>query len=97
MGDAILGADVNFGAGAITCNYDGVRKNETIIGDGAFIGTNSALVAPLTIGDGAYVAAGSVITKDVPADALAVARGRQEMREGWAKRKKKPRYENKAG
>jgi bifunctional UDP-N-acetylglucosamine pyrophosphorylase/glucosamine-1-phosphate N-acetyltransferase len=97
VGDATLGADVNFGAGAITCNYDGVNKNETIIGDGAFIGTNSALVAPLTIGDGAYVAAGSVITKDVPAEALAVARGRQEMREGWARRKKKPHHDTKAG
>jgi bifunctional UDP-N-acetylglucosamine pyrophosphorylase/glucosamine-1-phosphate N-acetyltransferase len=97
VGDATLGADVNFGAGAITCNYDGVNKNETVIGDGAFIGTNSALVAPLTIGAGAYVAAGSVITKDVPADALAVARGRQEMREGWARRKKKSRHEDKAG
>ena len=97
VGDATLGADVNFGAGAITCNYDGVNKNETVIGDGAFIGTNSALVAPLTVGDGAYVAAGSVITKDVPADALAVARGRQVIREGWARRKKKPHARHEGG
>ncbi len=92
VGDATLGADVNFGAGAITCNYDGVNKNETVVGDGAFIGTNVALVAPLTVGAGAYVAAGSVITKDVPPDALAVARGRQELREGWARRKQKARH-----
>ena len=88
VGDATVGARTNVGAGAITCNYDGATKSETIIGEGAFIGSNSILVAPISVGDGAYVAAGSVITKNVPADALAVARGRQEMREGWAARRR---------
>ena len=88
VGDATVGARANLGAGTITCNYDGVTKSETQIGDGAFIGSNAILVAPLSVGDGAYVAAGSVITKNVPADALAVARGRQEMREGWAARRR---------
>jgi bifunctional UDP-N-acetylglucosamine pyrophosphorylase/glucosamine-1-phosphate N-acetyltransferase len=91
VGDAEVGAGANLGAGTITCNYDGVDKHETVIGAGAFIGTNSSLVAPVTIGEGAYVAAGSVITKSVPPDALAVARGRQEMREGWAARKRAAR------
>src|SRR5262245_46777226 len=89
VGDATLGADVNFGAGAITCNYDGAAKHETIVGDGAFIGTNSSLVAPITVGDGAYVGAGSVITRDVPPDALAVTRAPQTMREDWAAARKK--------
>jgi bifunctional UDP-N-acetylglucosamine pyrophosphorylase/glucosamine-1-phosphate N-acetyltransferase len=87
VGDATLGARVNFGAGAITCNYDGVSKHEMTIGEGAFIGTNSSLGAPLPVGDGAYVGAGSVITKDVPAGALAVARAQQAIREGWVARK----------
>jgi bifunctional UDP-N-acetylglucosamine pyrophosphorylase/glucosamine-1-phosphate N-acetyltransferase len=87
VGDATLGARVNFGAGAITCNYDGVKKSETTIGDGAFIGTNSSLVAPITVGESAYVGAGSVITKDVPPGALAVTRAPQAMREGWVARK----------
>jgi bifunctional UDP-N-acetylglucosamine pyrophosphorylase/glucosamine-1-phosphate N-acetyltransferase len=91
VGDATVGEAANLGAGTITCNYDGVSKHETVIGDRAFIGTNASLVAPVTIGDGAYVAAGSVITKSVPPGALAVARGRQEMREGWAARKGKTR------
>ena len=91
VGDATLGAEVNFGAGAITCNYDGVNKHETIVGDGAFIGTNSSLVAPITVADGAYVGAGSVITKDVPAGALAVTRAPQAIKEGWAERKQKTR------
>jgi len=86
LGDARLGPKVNVGAGTITCNYDGFDKHMTHIGAGAFIGSNSALVAPLTIGEGAYIGSGSVITKDVPGDALAVGRGRQEMREGWAAR-----------
>ena len=77
IGDARVGADANIGAGTITCNYDGFSKHKTDIGAGAFIGSNSALVAPVTIGDGAYVGSGSVITKSVEADALAVARGRQ--------------------
>ncbi len=75
IGDASVGAKANIGAGTITCNYDGFAKHKTEIGAGAFIGSNSSLVAPVKIGDGAYVGSGSVITKDVPADALAVARG----------------------
>ncbi len=89
VGDTQMGEGVNVGAGTITCNYDGVKKHETVIGDRVFVGTNSSLVAPLTIGDGAYVAAGSVITKNVPPGSLAVARGRQETREGWVSRKQK--------
>ena len=85
IGDARVGANANIGAGTITCNYDGFYKFRTDIGAGAFIGSNSALVAPVTIGDGAYVGSGSVITKNVEPDALAVARGRQEQRSGWAK------------
>lgn len=84
LGDAEVGAGANVGAGTITCNYDGFLKYPTRIGEGAFIGSNSALVAPVTIGDGAIVGAGSVVTRDVSADALAVARGRQEERPGWA-------------
>ncbi|WP_315765114.1 bifunctional UDP-N-acetylglucosamine diphosphorylase/glucosamine-1-phosphate N-acetyltransferase GlmU [Sphingomonas sp. Y38-1Y] len=86
IGDADVGPDANLGAGTITCNYDGFGKYRTVIGAGAFVGSNSALVAPVTIGDGAIVGAGSVVTADVPADALALARGRQEVREGWAAR-----------
>lgn len=85
IGDASVGADANIGAGAITCNYDGFFKYKTTIGAGAFVGSNSALVAPVTIGDRAIIGSGSVITKDVPADALAIGRGRQIEREGWAK------------
>jgi bifunctional UDP-N-acetylglucosamine pyrophosphorylase/glucosamine-1-phosphate N-acetyltransferase len=84
LGDATIGAGANIGAGTITCNYDGVNKNPTIIEDGAFIGSDSQLIAPVRIGAGAYVAAGSSITKDVPADALAVARAHQRNRPGWA-------------
>ncbi len=84
LGDARVGEGANVGAGAITCNYDGYGKYETTIVAGAFIGTNSSLVAPVTIGPGAIVAAGSVVTEDVPADALAIARARQEQRPGWA-------------
>jgi bifunctional UDP-N-acetylglucosamine pyrophosphorylase/glucosamine-1-phosphate N-acetyltransferase len=86
VGDAHIGADANIGAGTITCNYDGVAKHRTEIGKGAFIGSNSALVAPVRIGDGAYIGTGSVITKDVPAGALAIARAKQTVKEGWAKR-----------
>jgi len=86
IGDARVGAGANIGAGTITCNYDGINKHHTDIGAGAFIGTNSSLVAPLKIGDGAYVGSGSVITKDVPADALAIARGQQANKEGGAAR-----------
>ncbi len=84
IGDARVGAKANIGAGTITCNYDGFGKYLTDIGAGAFIGSNSSLVAPVKIGDGAYVGSGSVITKEVPADALAVARGRQSVIQGWA-------------
>ena len=84
IGDAEIGANANIGAGTITCNYDGFFKAKTIVGEGAFVGSNSALVAPVTIGAGAYVGSGSVITRDVKPDALAVARGRQMEREGWA-------------
>jgi bifunctional UDP-N-acetylglucosamine pyrophosphorylase/glucosamine-1-phosphate N-acetyltransferase len=86
IGDAEIGAKANIGAGTITCNYDGFLKYRTVIGEGTFIGSNSALVAPVTIGDGAMVAAGSVITRDIEAGALAVARGQQEARAGWATR-----------
>lgn len=85
IGDARVGAKTNIGAGTITCNYDGYGKYKTEIGAGAFVGSNSSLVAPVRIGDGAYVGSGSVVTHDVPADALAVGRGRQEIREGWAR------------
>ena len=85
IGDARVGAGTNVGAGTITCNYDGFGKYRTDIGAGVFIGSNSALVAPVKIGDGAYVGSGSVVTKDVEADALAVARGRQVAKPGWAK------------
>ncbi len=86
IGDAEVGAGANIGAGTITCNYDGFFKYRTVIGAGAFIGSNSALVAPVTIGDGAIVGAGSVLTQDVPADALALVRPPQVAKEGWAKR-----------
>ncbi|VUD73571.1 bifunctional UDP-N-acetylglucosamine diphosphorylase/glucosamine-1-phosphate N-acetyltransferase GlmU [Methylobacterium symbioticum] len=88
LGDAEVGAKANIGAGTITCNYDGVNKHRTTIGAGAFIGSNSALVAPVTVGAGAYVASGSVITDDVPEGALAIARGRQAVRTGWAETKR---------
>ena len=86
IGDATVGAGANIGAGTITCNYDGVAKHRTEIGKNAFIGSNSALVAPVKIGDGAYVGSGSVITHDVPAAALALARARQVVKDGWARR-----------
>ena len=88
LGDATIGEKVNVGAGTITCNYDGVAKHPTIIEDGAFIGSDSQLIAPVRIGRGAYVAAGSSITDDVPADALAIARGKQTNRDGWAAKKR---------
>ena len=86
IGDAALGAKVNIGAGTITCNYDGFSKHQTEIGDGAFIGVNTALVAPVEVGAQAYVATGTVVTRDVPADALAIARTPQQNREGVASR-----------
>lgn len=85
LGDGSIGAGANIGAGTIFCNYDGFLKHQTNIGARAFVGSNSALVAPVSIGDGAYVGSGSVVTKDVPGDALAVARAPQMTREGWAK------------
>jgi bifunctional UDP-N-acetylglucosamine pyrophosphorylase / glucosamine-1-phosphate N-acetyltransferase len=89
LGDAVIGEGVNIGAGTITCNFDGVNKYGTVIDDGAFIGSDSTLVAPVKIGEGAYVGAASCITEDVPADALAVARGRQVNKEKWAAEKRK--------
>lgn len=86
LGDGIVGAGVNIGAGTIFCNYDGVQKHTTVIGDGAFIGSDSQLVAPVTIGEGAYVGTGTTVTKDVPPDALAIGRARQENKEGYATR-----------
>ncbi|MCC5981472.1 MAG: bifunctional UDP-N-acetylglucosamine diphosphorylase/glucosamine-1-phosphate N-acetyltransferase GlmU [Oceanicaulis sp.] len=89
IGDADIGPKANIGAGTITCNYDGFFKHRTIVGEGAFIGSNSALVAPVTIGKGAFTGSGSVVTSDVPDDALALSRGRQENKEGWAARFRK--------
>ncbi len=86
IGDADIGANANIGAGTITCNYDGFFKHRTIVGDGAFIGSNSALVAPVTVAAGAYVGSGSVVTRDVAADALALSRAQQVEKPGWAKR-----------
>ncbi len=86
IGDAVVGANANVGAGTITCNFDGSAKHRTTIGEGAFIGSNSALVAPVKIGARAYIGSGSVITEDVPADALALARGKQVIKQGWAAR-----------
>ncbi|BAS29408.1 bifunctional UDP-N-acetylglucosamine diphosphorylase/glucosamine-1-phosphate N-acetyltransferase GlmU [Limnochorda pilosa] len=97
VGDATLGAGVNVGAGTITCNYDGRQKHRTVVGDDAFIGSNSSLVAPVTVGEGAYVAAGSVITRRVPAEALAIGRGRQRNVERWAGRRRSNDGERGAG
>jgi len=88
LGDAEVGDEVNIGAGTITCNYDGKDKHKTNIGDNSFVGTNSSLVAPVTIGKNAYVGAGSTITKDIPDNALGVGRGKQKNKEGWSKTKK---------
>ncbi|MEO8737548.1 MAG: bifunctional UDP-N-acetylglucosamine diphosphorylase/glucosamine-1-phosphate N-acetyltransferase GlmU [Edaphobacter sp.] len=88
LGDAVIGAGVNVGAGAITCNYDGVHKHQTIIGDGVFVGSDSTLIAPVTLGAGAYVAAGSCITEDVPEGALAFGRSRQTIKPGWVAQKR---------
>jgi bifunctional UDP-N-acetylglucosamine pyrophosphorylase / glucosamine-1-phosphate N-acetyltransferase len=94
--DAIIGAGVNVGAGAITCNYDGVHKHLTTIGDNVFVGSDSTLVAPVTIGAGAYIAAGSCITEDVPADALALGRSRQTIKPNWAANKRAVRESTKS-
>jgi len=88
LGDAVIGSGVNVGAGTITCNYDGEKKHQTVIGDGVFVGSNSTLVAPLTLETGSFIAAGSVITKDVEADALALGRAQQTDKPGWAKRRR---------
>jgi bifunctional UDP-N-acetylglucosamine pyrophosphorylase/glucosamine-1-phosphate N-acetyltransferase len=88
LGDADVGEGSNIGAGVITCNYDGVNKYRTHIGKGAFVGSDSTLVAPVTVGEGAYIGAGSCITKDVPAGSLAVSRSPQIVKEGWAEAKR---------
>jgi len=88
LGDSRIGARTNIGAGTITCNYDGAKKHPTAIGEGAFVGSNSTLVAPIEIGDGSYIGAGSVITENVPADALALGRGRQVVKPEWAKKRR---------
>ena len=87
LGDATIGADVNVGCGTITCNYDGERKHPTRIGDGVFVGSDSILVAPISIGKGAYLAAGSTLTESVPAGALALGRARQVNKNGWARQR----------
>jgi bifunctional UDP-N-acetylglucosamine pyrophosphorylase/glucosamine-1-phosphate N-acetyltransferase len=97
LGDSDIGPSVNVGAGTITCNYDGAHKHMTVIEEGAFIGSDSTLVAPVRIGKGAYVAAGSTITEDVPADALALGRSRQITKEGWARQQRDERAKAKAG
>ncbi len=94
LGDAEIGEGSNIGAGTITCNYDGVNKHRTQIGKGVFVGSDTNLVAPVSIGDGAYIGAGSCITKDVPADALAVSRSRQITKPGWAATRRARREKN---
>ena len=91
LGDAEIGAGANIGAGTITCNYDGIDKHRTVIGADAFIGSNTALVAPVTVGDGATIGAGSVITRDAPAHTLSVARARQISLPDWQRPPRKPR------
>jgi bifunctional UDP-N-acetylglucosamine pyrophosphorylase / glucosamine-1-phosphate N-acetyltransferase len=97
LGDAHVGANANIGAGTITCNYDGFDKHRTEIGAGAFIGSNSALVAPVKVGEGAYVGSGSVVTKDVPADALVLERSQQTVKPGWAQRFREMKLKAKGG
>src|SRR5208337_2399381 len=94
LGDATLGENVNIGAATVTCNYDGVKKNPTVIEDGVFIGSGNMLVAPVRIGKGSYTAAGSTITEDVPPESLAIGRGRQVNKEGWAREHKKGKGHN---
>jgi bifunctional UDP-N-acetylglucosamine pyrophosphorylase/glucosamine-1-phosphate N-acetyltransferase len=96
LGDSEIGPGVNVGAGTITCNYDGAHKHMTVIEEGAFIGSDSTLVAPLRVGKGAYVAAGSTITEDVPPDALALGRSRQITKEAWARRRRDELAKSKA-
>jgi bifunctional UDP-N-acetylglucosamine pyrophosphorylase/glucosamine-1-phosphate N-acetyltransferase len=94
LGDARIGAATNVGAGTITCNYDGEKKHQTVIGKGVFVGSNSTLVAPITLADGSYIAAGSAVTADVPAGALAIGRSRQENKEGWVAKRRKLKAKN---
>jgi bifunctional UDP-N-acetylglucosamine pyrophosphorylase/glucosamine-1-phosphate N-acetyltransferase len=96
IGDAKVGAGSNIGAGTITCNYDGFEKHLTDIGSEVFVGSNTALVAPVKVGDGANIAAGSVITQDVPADSLAISRAELQVRDGWASRYRKMKQSRKA-
>jgi bifunctional UDP-N-acetylglucosamine pyrophosphorylase/glucosamine-1-phosphate N-acetyltransferase len=88
IGDATVGKNVNIGAGVITCNFDGRNKHPTTIGDGVFVGSDSQLIAPVTIANGAYIAAGSTIHEDVPADSLAIGRGRQVVKPDWVKKRR---------
>jgi bifunctional UDP-N-acetylglucosamine pyrophosphorylase/glucosamine-1-phosphate N-acetyltransferase len=88
LGDSDIGSKVNIGAGTITCNFDGVKKHPTRIGDHVFVGSNSTLVAPMEVGAGAYLGAGSVITEKVPADSLALGRARQVVKDGWARKRR---------
>jgi bifunctional UDP-N-acetylglucosamine pyrophosphorylase/glucosamine-1-phosphate N-acetyltransferase len=88
IGDATVGERTNIGAGTITCNYDGYKKYRTVIGKNVFLGSHATLIAPVEIGDGALIAAGSVITDEVPGDALAIARSKQTVKEDWAKRRR---------
>ena len=94
LGDATIGAKSNVGAGTITCNYDGEKKQQTVIGNNVFVGSNSTLVAPVTLADGSYIAAGSAVTTDVPAGALAIGRSRQENKEGWVAKRKDAKAKN---
>ena len=87
IGDTTIGKNTNIGAGTITCNYDGVNKNKTVIGDGCFVGSDTMLVAPVTLGDAATTGAGSTITQDIPAGALGIARERQHNIDGWSELK----------
>jgi bifunctional UDP-N-acetylglucosamine pyrophosphorylase/glucosamine-1-phosphate N-acetyltransferase len=93
LGDAVIGSSVNIGAGTITCNYDGVRKQVTTIADGAFVGSDSQLIAPVTIGESAYVGTGTTVREDVPPGALAVSAGKQRNIEGWVENRKKRQTE----
>ena len=94
LGDATIGPKTNVGAGTITCNYDGETKHQTVIGANVFVGSNSTLVAPVTLADGSYIAAGSAVTSDVPAGALAIGRSRQENKEGWVAKRKEAKAKN---
>jgi len=91
LGDAVIGANVNVGAGTITCNYDGTAKQKTIIEDGVFVGSDSQLIAPVTIGKDAYIGTGTTIRENVPAGALAVSAGKQRNIEGWVEKKGRPK------